>query len=244
MMSRERYDAALFLVACGALLVFAATAFAADGKDPSGDGRADPILTADCDLTEHKMGEQVFSPPATVPDNDPTGISFGPIVLPADQMFVGHVVLELECAHTWIGDLIVRLEYDENSDGVIDVTSTVICRPGRTGSCGAGGTGSGCGSNFATGAVYRFDDSAVNSLPSTGCALGTDIPGGCYRPTGIDSSPLSAFVDRVKGGRWWLAVSDNLGGDLLTMTRWAVHILNSPVSVAPTSWGQIKLRYR
>ena len=232
------------LVACGAILLCTANAFAADVKVSGGDGPADPVITANCDLTDHKMGEQTFSPPATVPDVSPAGVTFGPIVLPSDGMFVNHVVLEIDCSHTWIGDLVVRLEYDENSDGAIDAASTVICRPGRTGSCGPAGTGAGCGSNFATGAVYRFDDTAASPLPTTGCFTSANIPGGCYQPTGLGTSPLSAFVDLTKGGRWWLFVSDNATGDVFSMTRWAVHILNSPVAVAPASWGQLKARYR
>ena len=243
-MNRKRYGRLLSLVACGALLVCAATAFATDVKDTRSERPADPVITANCDLVDHKMEEQTFSPPTTVPDNASAGATFGPIVLPADAMFIRHVVLELECSHTWIGDLIVRLEYDENSDDVIDVTATVICRPGRTGSCGAIGMGFGCGSNLTTGAVYRFDDTAASSLPESGCATLTDIPGGCYKPTGLGADPLSVFGDRSKGGRWWLFVSDNANGDLFAMTRWAVHILNSPVGVAPASWGQVKVLYR
>jgi len=241
-MNRKRHGGGLSLIACGALLVYAATAFATDEKDTRSDGPPGPVITANCDLVDHKMAEQTFSPPTTVPDN--TGVTFGPIVLPADAMFISHVVLDLDCSHTWIGDLIVRLEYDENSDDVIDVTSTVICRPGRTVSCGAGGSGSGCSSNFATGAVYRFDDTAVGSLPEIGCSNATDIPGGCYRPTGLGADALSVFEGRSKGGRWWLFVSDNATGDVFTMTRWAVHILNTPVGVAQASWGQVKALYR
>ena len=232
------------LVVCSAILLCTASAFAADVKDNHGAGPADPVITANCELADHKMGVQTFSPPATVPDVDPAGVTFGPIVLSADEMFIGHVVLELDCSHTWIGDLIVRLLYDENSDDVIDATSTVICRSGRTVSCGPSGSGAGCGSNFTIGAVYRFDDTATSSLPSTGCFTGTDIPGGCYQPTGLGASPLSVFEGRTKGGRWWLLVSDNATSDLFTMTSWAVHILNTPVAVAPTSWGQLKVRYR
>ena len=243
-MNRKRYGRALPLITCGALLVCAATAFATGEKDTRTDGPASPVITSNCDLAEHKMAEQTFSPPTTVPDNNLAGVTFGPIILPADAMFISHVVLELDCSHTWIGDLIVRLEYDENSDNVIDVTSTVICRPGRTGSCGASGVGLGCGSNFATGAVYRFDDTAANSLPETGCSSGTDIPGGCYLPTGLDADPLSVFEGRSKGGRWWVSVSDNATGDVFTMTRWGVDILNTTVGVTQASWGQVKALYR
>lgn len=243
-MNRKRCARVLPLVACSALMACASSAFAADVKDTQGPGPTVPVITANCDLVDHKMEAQTFSPPATVPDNNPAGVTFGPIVLPADGMFVGHVVMELDCSHSWIGDLIVRLDYDENSDDVIDATSTVICRPGRTGSCGPiGGAGLGCGSNFTTGAVYRFDDTTTVSLPETVCNS-TNIPGGCYRPTGLGAGPLSVFKDRTKGGRWWLFVSDNAPTDVFTLTRWSVHILNTPVAVAPTSWGQVKVLYR
>jgi subtilisin-like proprotein convertase family protein len=55
---------------------------------------------------------------------------------------------------------------------------------------------------------------------------------------------MLAFADRTKGGRWWLFVSDNQGGDRFSLTSWAVHLKNTPVSITPTSWGQLKAIYR
>jgi hypothetical protein len=124
----------------------------------------------------------------------------------------------------------------------MDATSTVLCRPGRTTSCGPSGSGSGCRANFTTGAVYRFDDTATNPLPES-CAE-SNIAGGCYLPTGVSASPLSVFRGLTKGGRWWLFVSDNALSDAGSVTSWTVYVLNTPVAVAPTSWGRLKVLYR
>ena len=203
----------------------------------------DPVIAANCDLTNYKMEMQTFSPPATVLDNTPAGGTFGPIIVPADGRTISDVVIDLDWAHTWIGDLIARVDYDEDSNGSVDVSATIVCRPGRTVSCGPTGTGAGCSSNFTTGALYYFDDTAAASLPTTGCLSATNIPGGCYKPTGLGAGPLSVFEGRLKGGKWYLFISDNAAGDLLTLTKWSVHILNSPIAVEPTSWGTVKVLY-
>jgi len=226
------------LIVCGALLALADGALAADVKESRGGAPGPPIITADCVLADPKGATQAFNPPATVPDNDPAGVTFGPIVLPDDQLFISHVVLALDCSHTWLGDLVVRLLYDENSDGVIDTSSTVIWRPGYLDG------GGGCGSNLVTGAIYSFEDTTANSLPEIACNDNADIPGGCYRPTGFGSTPMAVFEGRKKGGRWWLFVSDNGPKDFFTLTSWSVYMLNAPVAVAPTSWGRLKLLYR
>ena len=236
---------ALRLAACAALLALAASALAEDTKqDPEGPPTS-PVIAAECDLTEYKLETQAFSPATPIPDavlNVPSSVTFGPIVVPSDGMFIEDVVLELDCSHTWIGDLIVRLDYDEDSNGTIDLSTTVICRPGRTGNCGPGGTGVGCGSNFVTGFIYRFDDTATGTLPTTNCS--GNVLAGCYRPTGVGAGLLSAFEGRTKGGRWWLVISDNQSGDAGTLTSWTVHLKNTPVSTTPTSWGQLKAIYR
>ena len=234
----------LRLVACIALVLLAASAFAEDVKDTTNEGPMDPIISANCDLTNYKVEIQTFSPPRTVTDNNATGTTFGPIVLAGDGLLIADVVIDIDWAHTWIGDVIARVDYDENNDTVIDASSTIVCRPGRTVSCGPSGTGVGCSSNFTTGAIYNFDDTAAASLPTAGCVSTTNIPGGCYLPTGLGATPLSAFEGRLKGGKWYLFISDNAAGDVLTLTRWSVHIFNDiPVSVEPTSWGNLKVLY-
>lgn len=238
----RRCDRLSTILACLALLAPAA-AFAEDEKGDPETGFTTPIITSNCDLTNFKSGVQSFAPATAIPDNTPAGITLGPIVLAADGMYVDNVVLELDMNHPWLGDLIVRLSYDENSDGAMDVTCAVICRPGGT-SCATSGLAGTCGSNLTTGAIYRFDDTAAGTLPTSSCLNATNIPGGCYQTTGVGSNPLSAFHGRTKGGRWWLFVSDNQGSDVGNLTSWTVHILNTSVAVVPTSWGQLKLHYR
>jgi hypothetical protein len=191
-MNRKRCARVLPRVACSALLACASSAFAEDVKDTQGPGPADPVITANCDLVDHKVEAQAFSPPATVPDTTSAGVTFGPIVLPADGMFVGHVVMKRR----------PRLRQQLHDR----------CRlPFR-----------------------RHDD---------GLAAGDRLHHGYQHPGRL----LPAHGSRcrpAKGGRWWLFVSDNAATDVFTLTRWSVHILNRPVAVAPTSWGQVKVLYR
>jgi len=241
-MNRSRCGGGFLLLAWSALFALPAGILGADEKVDPPAVAAPPVVVSNCDLAGHKSQTQTFSPAADIPDNSPAGVTFGPIVLPADQLVIDHLVLELDCAHTWLGDLIVRLRYDQDSDGAVDDSSTVICRPGRTGSCGPSGAGLGCGANLTTGAVYRFDDTATSPLPES-CVSGTNIPGGCYLPTGLGAGPLAVFRGLAKGGRWWLFVSDNGVSDRGTVTGWSVYLLNT-TPVTPTSWGQLKLHYR
>ena len=231
-----------------ALLATAALASDPSVKDEFNPTPGDPSETVgqvDCNLTGYKNEIMVLNPPLAIPDNNPTGVSVGPLVIPDDGTLIGDVIIDLRLSHTWIGDIIATVGYDENCDGAVDVSSTILCRPGRTVSCGTTGSGVGCSSNLICDNTYLFDDAATASLPSTGCSSPTNIPGGCYRPTGLDTGLLSVFEGHRKGGCWYLRLSDNAIADTGTLCQFSVHILNTiPIGVEPSNWSNIKAIYR
>jgi len=233
-----------FLRSLLCVAVLAASAWAEDVKNESGptDGPPSEVIpAANCDLTGYKLGEQVFSPAVAVPDNNPTGVIVGPIQLADDGLLIGDVIIDLNMSSTWIGDIIATVGYDADCDGTVDAQSIIICRPGRTVSCGTSGTGAGCSSNFLCANRLLIDDTAAAALPTTGCLSATNIAAGCYRPTGLGVGNLDVFNNLRKGGCWYLAVSDNAAADLITICGWSVHILNQPpVGVDAVSWSAAK----
>lgn len=238
-MKKNYYLAAFAVLA----LSVAPLANAADIKvDEGGPDVAGPQLGPNCDLTGYKTEVQNFPTPVAVPDNNPAGVTIGPITVPNDGSKFLDVIVGLNWNHTWLGDIVAEVRYDAGCDGSTDAAELLMCRPGRTVSCGATGTGVGCSSNFIAANTYNFSGDATASIPSTGCASATNVAGGCYKPTGLGTDGnLDAFDQLFKGGCFYLFVSDNAGADLGTITSWQVHTLNErPVPTEVSSWSQIK----
>jgi subtilisin-like proprotein convertase family protein len=233
---------ALFLSAA-ALVALAVPAFADKVEGPI----LDPLEpAANCDLAGYKSFEIVQT--LTIPDNNPNGVTGGPIITAADGSNITDLIFEAQATHTWVGDLVFNLRYDQNCDGTIDAQANVICRPRGTDAsqnapCGPG-AGVGCSSNLVVGNVIRITDN-VGTLLADGTCAGTtaNIPAGCYRSS-TAGLITSAFGGRPKGGCWYLNVSDWAGADVGSVSRWAIHILNSPTSNLGSSWGAVKTLYR
>jgi hypothetical protein len=231
------------LVLCALLVASAAYASDPNVKDELNPTPGDSWngITANCDISAYKSGVQTFTPPFAIPDNNPAGATVGPITHPNDGTLIGDVVIDLTLTHTWEGDIIAIVGYDENCDQVIDVQATVICRPGNTTCTSTGGVG--CSSNFLNTALL-IDDIAPAALPTTGCLSTTNIPSGCYRPTGVGAGPLSVFENHRKGGCWYLKISDNASLDSGTLSQWSVHILNQPtIATEAKTWGGMKVLF-
>lgn len=226
-----------------ALLIVSAPAYAdskfEDNMPPGETGEAI------CDTVALKLdGTVAHSPALAIPDNLPAGVSSGPLNVPNDGTTFVNVVLALSMAHTWIGDIVVRLDYYADCASPAPTASAnVICRPGSN-ACGPSGTLVGCSSNFVTANETRYSDLAINSLPQSGCTSATNIAAGCYRPTGTGATPLSVFTGLPKGGCFRLFLQDNFAADLGTLARWSVYSINSPTPSLPISWGNVKGMYR
>lgn len=237
------------LVALAAFaLAVAPVAWAEDIKvDEGGPETAGPQLGPNCDLTGYKTEVQSFSTPVSIPDNNATGVTIGPITVVADGTKFTDVIVGLNMNHTWIGDLHAIVGYDLGCDGSIDAQEVLLCRPGRVGAtnCSAlgGGTeGFGCSSNLVAANTYNFSSDATVSFPVAGCVSTTNIAGGCYNPTGVTADGnMDAFDQLQKGGCFYMAIRDMGAGDLGTITGWQVHTLNErPVPAVSSTWTAIK----
>jgi len=226
-----------------AVVALVATSAAAEIKVPN-ETPGDPGVAANCDLTGYKGETQTVG--VAIPDNNAAGITVGPIIVPADGSLIDDVVIDFNGSHTWVGDLIVAVGYDETCDGTVDAQAILMCRPRGTGTttpapCGTG-TGFGCSGDFVTANTYLWDDTAAVGVAEGVCP--TVIPGGCYRPNIDGGSPLSVFRNLRKGGCWYMAVVDNAGGDLGVINTWSVHIKNQGlIGVENVSWGNVKRLY-
>jgi hypothetical protein len=242
---KRGYSSILRSLLCTAVLV---TCASADEKPWSSAGPNDAVIEANCDIANYKHAEQTFPTPVPIPDNVATGVTVGPLTLGDDGTLIGDVVIDLRASHTFIGDLVATVGYDATCDGTVDVTSVILCRPGRA-TCAGQGSPFGCGTDLSCNNTYLFDDTAANrlGLNAAGTCLTTPAinPGGCYQPTGNGAGLLSVFENLRKGGCWFLNVADNAGADLGTICAWSVHILNQPtVGVEPASWSTAKVLYR
>jgi len=241
------YSSFLPSMACVALL--AASAFAEE-KIPSSVGGDESVIQANCDISLYKHEIQTINPPAAIPDNTGASLTVGPITtFDEPNMVIGDVVIDLSATHTWIGDLVVTVQYDEGCNQSIDAEATIIGRPGRAGACTPAGSPFGCSSNLIAANQLLFDDTSATKLGTTAADVctgtsTTNNPAGCYRPTGSCSSPLAIFENRRKGGCWYLKVTDMGGGDVGTVTAWSVHIFNqTQIGVEPETWSSVKVLY-
>jgi hypothetical protein len=240
-MKLVRYGMALL---CSALLASAAVAEEEKIGSPADDFGA----LVDCDLTGYKSEVVTFPGPIAIPDNVVAGVTFGPVLIPADGALIDDVIIDINFGHSWMGDVIAVVGYDATCDGSVDAQTVLLCRVGRA-TC-VGGTGFGCSSNFGTSASstapgfapYHFSD-AMAVMPCPAATPGF-LAAGCYKPTGVGAGLLSVFDNMVKGGCWYLNMSDNAGADLGSVAGWSVHIKNrGTVGVEPAAWGSVKTLY-
>ncbi len=196
-------------------------------------------VSGTCDLTGFVSIVQTLSPAVTIPDDDPAGVTFGPVVTAADSSTFTDVVVELSLSHTWIGDLVVTLSYDQDCDGQPEDSTRVLCRPGRS-SC-FGGSGFGSSKDFSCSNTLLFSDSAASDVGGGQ----SPVPAACYKPTGNGADPLNMFIGLASGGCWSLNVADRSVEDLGSVCGWGVHTRNQQiVPVRVVSWGSLKTRYR
>jgi hypothetical protein len=237
----------LFLACCGLLLASSLTF--AQSKDESEVGD-EPAAGPNCDVTGYKTERIVYPTPVPIPDNAAAGVLLGPIFMPPDGDIVNDVVLEVDWAHTWAGDLIVDLIYDPDCTGpAAGIPSRVLCRARGTQTaarapCGTSTTNFGCSGDLSANNLYMFSDEALNSF-AVGASCATTVPSGCYKQSDQGGGTFSIWRGLPKGGCWYLNVSDNAGADLGSVYGWAVYVRNQrPVPVADRSWGAVKNIYR
>jgi subtilisin-like proprotein convertase family protein len=146
-----------------------------------------------------------------IPDNNTTGVTTPPITLPAINIpNFGSLRVRLNIFHSFIGDLIVRLNSPCGN-------SFIMSRIGGTQAFGTDGTGT-------VAALYTFDPNAASAPPLSG-STGSVLPAGSYKPTDAAQTAHNwtgiTFPCTATGG-WTLTISDNAGLDIGTLVDWAI----------------------
>jgi len=144
------------------------------------------------------------TPGLALPDNTPAGVTTDINVASGGPLQT--MELQLDISHTWVGDLIIRLEHVESATSI-----ELMNRP-----VGANAT-FGCNADNVNTTVA---DGAPLSL-QTGCndgATNEAYPNPAYSP----NEPMSTFAGVPLAGTWRLSVSDNAGGDLGTINEWCL----------------------
>lgn len=229
-------------------ICLASVAFAAKTGDPES---VAPLANPTCSLNGYKVESQTLTPRFDIPDNGRTQLVVGtiPAVGASGEVLID-VMPEVTIAHTWVGDLILQLDYMPCGGGPSMASAKLLCRPRGTGTTipAPCGTGTGFG---ASGNLGGAGTAPIGELPylfqtdaAAGIADGTNpatIPAGCYKP----NTPLSVFSGLPKNGCFVLSVSDWAAGDLGYITAWKVYMTNDqPVPTASRTWGQVKTTYR
>lgn len=227
----------LLLAAC-ALALTASTALGAVKVPDETNG---PLTGPTCDVTGYTVGSAVG---AVIPDNVAAGVDLPAISFSDPGAFFTDVILSVNGAHTWLGDLIGTLSYDIGCDGSAEASFQVFCRQRGTNAtapapCGAG-TGFGCSADLVVGNELRWSDDSVTLLATGSCA--NPVAAGCYKPTG---GAFAAFDGLAVGGCFKLNVSDNAASDTGSIDGWKIYYTSDrPVPVANRTWGQVKSFYR
>jgi hypothetical protein len=201
-----------------------------------------------CNLETFKALTQAFPQPIPIPDQQPSGVTVGPILSNAHPgELISDVVLEVKMNHTWVGDLRIRLDYDITCDGSPDAFAMVLCRPrGTTATtpspCGPG-IGFGCSGDLTCQNTYRFHDASPMPLGVGTCSA--TIASGCYGIPTDGGAPLSVFNGLPKSGCWFLTVIDASSGDIGSICEWTLwEDKTPPVGVSAVPWTRVKSLYR
>jgi subtilisin-like proprotein convertase family protein len=198
-------------------------------------GNCAPQVSTTCPLDNYKGLK--YDTNLAIPDNDPAGITVGPLRFFPDGTTILDLIVDVGISHTWVGDLIVTLTHV--SPGGATKAVDLIQRPGVP------QTTFGCSGDLVGSQTdkYYFGTGNLEVLGETSCPA--TIPTQCYQVAPENAGGLLQFRGQPKDGEWYLTVSDNVAADTGTLWDFSVHALNhAPVAVESATWGSVKAGYR
>ncbi len=139
-----------------------------------------------------------------IPDDDPAGVVS--VVELGVGGFITDVNVEIDIAHTYVGDLVAILRHVDTGTEV-----ELFNQPGVPGST------FGCGDDDIN---CTFDDESTNGTVEGVCNGTTPAYSGDYNPEQL----LSAFNGEDRAGTWELVVSDVAGGLVGSIQSWCLII--------------------
>lgn len=144
-----------------------------------------------------------------------------------DSMSISDVDIIVDIAHTWAGDLVMKLQSPSGS--VIDLVS-------RAGFDEPADDGSGCcgeSSDLVFGNIYEFDDAAADSSDTMGSGGEDPIASFSLFSSGFNNTlGLTSLNGEDSAGSWTLYVGDSAGGDFGILDGFTLQILPAPGALA------------
>jgi len=177
----------------------------------------------------------------TIPDGNPAGVTTPPIQFNPDGTTIVDVVAELAIAHTWVGDLNVRLFYDHDcTPGTAPFGPvSLLCRQQLPGCpvdmcCG-------CSGDLSFTETYFWGTNGPNKEMAAGNQCPTAIAGGCYLVASESQFTFPLFSGLRKDGCWSLNLQDGADLDVGMLQSWKIHVANqTTTAIEPSSWGAVK----
>ncbi len=151
-----------------------------------------------------------------VPDADPKGITIGPVSTSDDGHLIESIMLGLDITHSYVGDIEIRLLYDEDRDGKFDATTTLELYRARANEWT---TEDPWAYPVVLDGLYYFKD---------------DVP----HDASIVGTTFVPFDGRKKGGDFYLAVVDTSAGNIGTLRSWTVYTKRSDLAGSRLPDGQ------
>ena len=137
-----------------------------------------------------------------IPDNNPIGTLIGAAPLLEEGLTIDDVIVTVNMAHTYVGDLVLQLYYDANNDGFGDVGPiALMCTPGIPG-CAIEDC---CGCEGDINGEYTFSDGGSGVLGEAACVQ--QLPPDCYQPDPAYGN-LQMFDGASDGGQFLLYAWD------------------------------------
>ena len=176
-----------------------------------------------------------------VPDDGYNGLLASmaavPVNVPAQPNPVSTVSVQLNMSHTWIGDLVIKLQ---------SPSGTLVNLVSRAGFVEPADDGTGCcGDDSNLGAAFPvlFDDTRATSSEDMGAdaadgdviGIGTQFVGGFSSSGFMTAFSLSDFAGEDPTGTWTLYVGDAAGADLGTIDGWTLSLVGA--GATPCSGG-------
>jgi len=214
-------------------MLLPAAAFAND-KTPSSIGT--PVPAVNCDVTHYEAHNDPML--YAIPDCW-AGFRCGPLQVHTGGT-VSFVIVAADIQTTWMGDLNLALQHDQDCNDIADTSVILMCRTGMgDSSCPVPEGCCGCADDMD--GVYVFDDGSSGVVlgdPFSTCYGGMAAPG-CYKPV----KPLSQFAGQSTDGCWRLKAEDGSCGNQAYVNGWTIYF-NGPTATMPASWGGVKAMYR
>ncbi|MEM1321122.1 MAG: proprotein convertase P-domain-containing protein [Bacteroidota bacterium] len=157
------------------------------------------------------------TPNLSIPDNASNGVS-NSIIIPSSSPLVD-VDIELDINHSWVGDLVVRLEHGGTS---IDL----LTRPNAP--------------------IQECDEADIQATFDDGAALAAQLmcasSGSAINGNVIPHAPLSVFNNIDHGGTWTLSVVDQASDDIGVLNSWCIKT-TSTTSALPIDLRSFNAQY-